>query len=245
MTTLASDLPAPIDAMLNEVVAEAREQCVDNLLSVVLFGSGAEGRLRQNSDVNLILVLRRFERAQIDALRGSLRAAGAAIRLATMFILADELPLAASVFADKFADIKRRHKVLYGTDPFADLDVPRAAVITRNRQSLLNAVLRLREAYAHSAGSGEQAARAIGDAAPPLRAAAAALAELRGAAAESPRAALIRFALDCGEQRFAAAVESISTAREQGLLAATAGADTLYDLIGLAQRLRAEFDRLT
>ena len=41
----------------------------DNVLSVTLFGSAAEGRLRLASDVNVVLVLRAFDRAEADRRR--------------------------------------------------------------------------------------------------------------------------------------------------------------------------------
>jgi predicted nucleotidyltransferase len=82
-----------------------------SLLSVVLFGSAAEGKLRATSDVNLILVLSAFEQVKVDPLRQPLRIAQAAIKLQPMFLLKAELPRAARSFAPKFADILRRRVI--------------------------------------------------------------------------------------------------------------------------------------
>ena len=65
-----------------------------------------------------------------------------------MFIEEGELPLAMAAFAIKFDDILSRHRLLVGSDPFADLQIPRDAAIQRLRQVLLNLQLRLRERYA-------------------------------------------------------------------------------------------------
>ncbi len=54
--------------MLDAVVDAARRAFGDDLRSIVLFGSAAEGRLRATSDVNLMLVLRRFL-ADMESLR--------------------------------------------------------------------------------------------------------------------------------------------------------------------------------
>ena len=111
---------------LSDLVAAARQALGDTLDSIVLYGSAAEGRLRPASDVNVIFVLNRFDAARMDALGEPVRVAQAAIRLAPMVLLRDEIPHAASAFAVKFADIVRRHRVLHGSDPFADLvDRPR------------------------------------------------------------------------------------------------------------------------
>ena len=95
-----------------------------DLRAVVLFGSAAEARLRATSDVNLVVVLRRFERAQAEQLQRPLRVAQAAARLTPMFLLESEVPMAAEAFAVKFDDILHRRALLFGTDPFEQLRHP-------------------------------------------------------------------------------------------------------------------------
>jgi len=121
--------------------------------------------------VNLILVLRRFDHARADALREPLRTARAAFGATVMFLLAEEIGDAAEAFAVKFADVLRRRRVLHGTDPFAALSVSREAQLRRLRQVLLNQALRMRERYATVSLREEQLARALVDAAGPLRSA--------------------------------------------------------------------------
>ena len=55
-----------VDALLDELVAGAREAFGADLIAVVLFGSAAEGRLRKTSDVNVIAVTRRFDPAEFE-----------------------------------------------------------------------------------------------------------------------------------------------------------------------------------
>jgi len=47
-----------VESVLAELVAAARSAFADALVSVVLFGSAAEGRLRPASDVNLLILLK-------------------------------------------------------------------------------------------------------------------------------------------------------------------------------------------
>jgi len=104
-------------------------------VSVVLFGSAAEGGLRPTSDVNLILVLRSFDPERLGQLGDPLLAAR------RRDPVAGDVPAGernsrgrSSGFAQKFADILRRHRVIFGKEVFAATQVPRNAEIFRLRQ---------------------------------------------------------------------------------------------------------------
>ena len=133
---VADNLPANTVRALEEFVAAAQSAFGDDLKSIVLFGSAAEGNLRATSDVNIIVVLSQFAPSSAAALRAPFRVAQAAIRLRAMFILEVELPGAVNAFAEKFADILRRRKILLGADPFAGVTIPRAVIIARLDQVL-------------------------------------------------------------------------------------------------------------
>src|ERR1700730_11441443 len=120
-------LPEAVRTALSEFTAAARHAFAEDLRSVVLFGSGAEGRRRQTSDVNVIVVLRRADPAKLEAIGEAYRLAHAAIRLSAMFILESEIDIAKDAFAVKFADITTRHEVLYGDDPCVGLTILRDA----------------------------------------------------------------------------------------------------------------------
>jgi hypothetical protein len=238
-----SSLPAQVDQVLNDLVSAARTALAEKLRSVVLFGSAAEGQLRATSDVNLILVLTRFDRAQVDRIRSALRMAHAAARVSVMFVLEAELPVAAEAFAVKFADIGRRRRVLFGEDVFAKLTPSRAAQIQRLKQVLVNLTLRLRSRYALVSLREEQLAIVLADAAGPLRAAAAALLELEGQPVTSPKAALATVARSLG---FAdELLERISEARETRALPAGLAGTALFHLLELAEKMRDRAERLS
>ena len=76
--------PAIVDA-LESFVASARGTFADDLRCVVLFGSAAEDRLRATSDVNLIVVLRRFDDQCAAAFAGRQEPGWTAARLRAMF----------------------------------------------------------------------------------------------------------------------------------------------------------------
>ena len=151
-------------------------------------------------------------RENIASARGFLTAE-AAINLQVMFLLEEEIPSAAEFFAQKFADILRRHRIIYGKDVLASLKVSRHAAIFRLRQILLNLVLRLRESFASRGHRPEQAALILVDTFGPLRAASATLLELEGAPNPDASAALTAVAASFGPQSAAAAAQLLGGPR--------------------------------
>lgn len=234
----AIGLPPAIENTLADLVAQARATLGDDLRSVVLFGSGAEGRLRTTSDLNVLLILRRFAPSGIDPLRETLRLAHVAHRVVAMFLLEEELSDACEAFAVKFADIRRRHRVLWGEPLLADLAVAPAAQRRQLRQMLLNLQLRLRERYAALSLREEQLALVLAETAGPLRVAAAALLELENNPAPSPREALARLARElCGGEA-EHLLAQITGVREHRTLPPGEAGPALLRLIALVTALR-------
>lgn len=223
---------------INAFVDAARAAFESDLAAAVLFGSAAEGRLRATSDVNLMLVLHRFDQSHADRLREPMRLAHAAVQMHVMFILESEMAAAAEAFAVKFADIRSRRRVLFGSDPFADLDLPRDALVRIIKQVLLNLQLRMRERYVLVSLREEQLMHVIADAAAPLRSSAASLLQLEGRPAASPKAALEQIALELEDSRYVAALQQVSMAREEGRLPPGSAVPTLMTLMQLTQHLR-------
>jgi len=242
MPAASAELPEAVRTALSEFTAAAQQAFADDLLSVVLFGSAAEGRLRATSDVNIVVVLRRVDPKKLEAFGEAYRFAHAAIRLSAMFILENEIGIAKDAFAVKFADIIARHEVLFGPDPFAGLTVSREAALHRLLQVLVNLQLRLREHYALSSPYGEQLARAAADAVGPLRASAATLLWLESGVRDAPRDALRQIAEETGS---IAALTAISQARESGAVPAVGASNTLVGAIELATQLAARTERLS
>jgi predicted nucleotidyltransferase len=231
--------------VLADFVAAAQTAFATDLSSVVLFGSAAEGRLRPTSDVNLLLLLTKFDQGRANELRAPLGVAQAAIRLSPMFILEAELPSAVTAFAEKFSDILRRRRVLFGSDPFVGVTIPREILITRLDQVLLNLILRLRDAYVTRGLREEQLAFAIADAAGPLRSCAATLRELDGQKESSPKEALKKFVQTSGNSTWSEALNRVSEAREQQILPPGVAGTSLLKLIEIAYQMRSSLNKLT
>jgi len=237
-------VPEAIERILTDFVEAARASLGADLRSIVLYGSAAEGKLRQTSDVNVIVVLATFDPEKVDRLRDPLRTAYAAVRLTTMFLLENEVAAAVDAFAVKFADVRHRHQVLFGTDPFATAIPSRSAEISRLKQVLLNLTLRLRQTYILRSLRDEQAAIIVADMAGPIRACAEALLELEGTPAASPKEALEKFAARLSGLHWRAALERMSEARETRSLPPGVGPPTVLKLIDLLVEMRTQVDAL-
>lgn len=239
------DLPKVSGVAVATFVAAAIQVFGHDLRSVVLYGSGAEGRLRPTSDINLVLVLSSFNPAEATAIRSHFSYAESAGRLTAMFLLESEVGAAVELFAQKFADILRRHRVLYGPDPFAPVSIPRSAEIWRLKQVLLNLKLRLREAYVQYGSTPERISRLIADSAGPIRSCAATLLELEGGAAIPPKEALAEFANSLCERDWGEILAHISETRERALLSPDLADATVFRLIELTTRLQTRAEALS
>jgi predicted nucleotidyltransferase len=240
---MSETVAVELTTVLAELLADARAAFDSDLLSVVLFGSAAEGRWRPSSDVNLLFLLARFDPPRIDAFRSSLRAAHAALRIEAMFLLKEELPVAVELFALKFSDMATRHRVLFGPDPLTGITIDETDLRRRLREVLLNLALRLRSRYALVSQREEQLAKTVADTAGPLRAAAGALLRLRGDSAVTPREALERLTAEIGEEEILAAVGLLPQARQDLYLPAGTGKSALLALARLAGHLRRKLEQ--
>ena len=234
-----SERTPAVEAILTELVSAASSALGNDLLSVILFGSAAEGRLRQNSDVNVLILLKEFDAQRIDSLREILRLAHAAERIQVMFLLEQELPVAAELFTVKFNDIRNRHRVLFGSDCVKSLSIDGAELRRRLREVLLNLSIRLRERYALISLRDEQLVKVIAEVAGPLRAAAVALLRLQGKTPSLlPREALESVAAATQDSTFIEAVALIPQARQQQSLPPGSGGPALLALSRLSSHLR-------
>jgi predicted nucleotidyltransferase len=235
-------LPANVATVLSGFLAAVKAAYSADLRSVVLYGSAAEGKLTSTSDINLLLVLRAFSRDKSDAIRDSFLAAQAAINLQAMFLLEDEVLSASELFAQKFTDILRRRKVVFGEDPFSSIKIERADKIFRLRQVLLNLALRLRAAYVARSQRAEQVTHLLAETAGPLRAASATLLELEGAGVADANAALESVAASLNGQGREVVAEIL--AARSGGVSADRSAEVLFQVIELIKRISDRAARL-
>jgi len=237
-------LPPNVGRVLTGFIEDARRVFSTDLRAIVLYGSGAEGKLRPTSDVNVLLLLSGFDQQKADQFRDPLRTAHSAILLRVMFLLESELRPAMAAFAVKFGDIIRRRQVLYGDDPFVGISVQREDSIVRLKQTLLNLTLRLRETYVARGLREEQLVKVIADVAGPLRSCAGTLLELEGRSAPSTKEALDQVASTLPDGA-AHVLSQMSEARKSKSLPPGVAAPALFHLIELARSMWSRADALS
>lgn len=232
------ELPESVNKALEAFVSEAKIVFNDRLVSIVLYGSAAEGKLRKTSDVNVVLVTRSYTPNDAAALTGILTFAAAAIDLQVMFLLESELDTASQLFAVKFSDISRRRKVLFGADPFAHLTISKEALVARLRQVLLNHLLRLRYVFALRNESAEQLNQTLADSISPLRASASSVLEIRGVSFESPKQALEILAKELKDDGFKKSLVVITEVRDGKVFPLDQVKSALTDVLELTSLMK-------
>jgi len=113
------------EEVMAEFVQRMRGAGAQNLLSIVLFGSAAQGEFRPGySDVNLLCVL-------LDASFSSLQKISPVMEWwrtkrhsPPLVLTLEEMNSSAAEFSIEFIDMKQRYRVLYGEDVLRGLEVP-------------------------------------------------------------------------------------------------------------------------
>jgi hypothetical protein len=150
-----------MDDKLADFVKRLKAAAMDNLKAVVLYGSAAAGEFHQgHSDLNILCLVGRAHSADLEQLHD---AAGWWIRQghpAPLVFTHDELLRSADVFAIELVDMKRHHRMLFGDDFLATLDVPMGKHRLQVERELRGAWMRLRRAIL-AAPSRENARLAI------------------------------------------------------------------------------------
>jgi hypothetical protein len=137
-----------MEKILTKLVSELRQNCGDNLLAVVLYGSSASGDFHNKySDLNVLCVFK-------DLSANSVRKAGSAIagfvkqgNPAPMLFSQDEVENGNDVFPIEFLDIQSNHRLLYGEDIFTSLKVGRENHRLEVEHELRSKLIGLRQNY--------------------------------------------------------------------------------------------------
>lgn len=110
--------------LTNEFVSRIRREGGENILSVILYGSGAEGEFHpEYSDLNLLCVLRDVSFASLAKIAPVAEWWRGKKHHPPLIFSAEELGASATVFPIEFVDMKQRYRVVYGDDVLRLLQV--------------------------------------------------------------------------------------------------------------------------
>lgn len=179
--------------LLNSFVDVLKHKLGSDLISVVLFGSAAENRLRIHSDVNLMIILNSTSLSTLEKINNDYRDQHSLINLNCMFLEKSELTAACNAFPLKFLDISKRSQVLFGENVIPLLMIDKENLKFQLKQTMLNLTLRLRERYTLVSLRKEQLINVLTEFSGPLRGCAFSLAEINGEHVKNPKEALNTF----------------------------------------------------
>ncbi|HET8825177.1 MAG TPA: nucleotidyltransferase domain-containing protein [Terriglobales bacterium] len=116
-----------------EFVDKIRAAAGENLVSVVLYGSAADGEFHpEYSDLNLLCLVRDASFPALSKISAVISWWRGKRHQPPLVLTSQELITSADVFSIEFSDMKQRYRVLCGPDPLRDLQVP----LTHHREQL-------------------------------------------------------------------------------------------------------------
>lgn len=130
---------------LTDAFSELINEAGDTLESLILFGSAASDEFDPDqSDLNLLVVLRRDDRDALELMGPPLAKLMRRHKVSPMITTGEELKTSADVFPVKFLNIRERHRMLFGPDPFTAMQIRQVHLRLRCEQELKNMSLKLR-----------------------------------------------------------------------------------------------------
>jgi hypothetical protein len=134
---------------LTEIVRRLQEAAGDNLHSIVLYGSAARGDYHAHkSDLNLLCVLKSAKTTELSRIAAVVRWwCGRLHEPAPSIFTQEELIHSADVFAIELLDIGQAHRVLFGSDPIAGIEVPTNLHRTQVEHELRTTLQKLRDHF--------------------------------------------------------------------------------------------------
>jgi len=140
-----------MDGKLNEFVSRMKEAAGKNLESVILYGSAARGDYRPGaSDLNILCTLVNINVDELQRIAPVVAWWTKELKeTAPLFFLTEELRSSTDVFAIESLDVKRAHKVLFGPDVVAELEIPMNLHRVEVEHELRLLLLRLRQHVVH------------------------------------------------------------------------------------------------
>jgi predicted nucleotidyltransferase len=132
--------------LTKEFVTRLRAAAGENVLSIILYGSAAEGEFHpEYSDLNLLCVVRDASFASLAKIADAVEWWRGKKHHPPLILSSQELNASAGVFSVEFLDMKQRYRVLYGEDVLQALQVPMALHLFQLRYELREKLMLLRQ----------------------------------------------------------------------------------------------------
>jgi predicted nucleotidyltransferase len=152
------------EKQITDFVDRLKQASGANLECMALFGSAASGEFHANySDINILCVVRELSADVLAALAPPINAWTRNKFPAPLIFSRKELERSADVFAIEMLDIRERHRILYGDDILAGINVPMDLHRVQLEHSLRTKLLTLRQGYVQALGDDNRVRRLMLD----------------------------------------------------------------------------------
>jgi hypothetical protein len=142
------------DEKLNKLVQLLRDGGGANLQSVILYGSAASGDFRSEfSNLNVFCVLGDTSFQALARLESATKWWEGQHQPPPLFMTQEEVKRSTDVFTIEFMDMRQHHRVLFGEDVFANLEIPARFHRLQVEYELREKLLVLRQAVCVAAKS--------------------------------------------------------------------------------------------
>jgi predicted nucleotidyltransferase len=113
------------EKQINEFISRLRAASAENLESVILYGSAADGEFHPDfSNVNLLCVLRETSFAALVAIAPAVEWWTKQKHHEPLILTREELESSTDVFSIELLDMQHRHRLLFGADVLSGLKIP-------------------------------------------------------------------------------------------------------------------------
>ena len=147
---------------LEQFAAQVARALGDRLVALLLYGSWARGtHVPERSDVNTLLICDTVDHGLFEALAPAMRDWTRAGQPAPLIFTERDWRTSADAFPIEYADMRDASRLLAGRDPWAGIDVNRDDLRRQLEHELMGKLVRLRQAYAATAGNPKQLARIV------------------------------------------------------------------------------------
>ena len=152
------------EKQITEFVDRLKQAAGTNLECVALFGSAASGEFHADySDINILCVVRELSAVLLATLAPPIHQWTRNKFPAPLIFSRSELERSADVFAIEMLDLRQRHRMLYGEDIFASMNVPMDLHRIQLEHSLRTKLLTLRQNYVQAVGDDNRVRRLMLD----------------------------------------------------------------------------------
>lgn len=137
---------------LQKILAQAQQALTralgQNLEALLVYGSAAVGDYDpKSSDLNLLAILKTVDLESLDLVRRFMKSMGKFRVAAPLLMTREHIRTSTDVFPIEFLEIKEKHRMLLGEDPFTGLDINTRNLRHECEHELKGRLIRLRQSY--------------------------------------------------------------------------------------------------